>query len=692
MKNAWHCTDLQTAAGAVGPPTGRDVDAENPPTVTARSTIGAGVFFGRGLREGARRNIHKSSRRHNMIVKRWSVNLLTVGLTLLSIIAALVLGNESAHASPGARYVVPGGDCGGMSPCYSTVQGAVDAAQPGDEIRVASGTYTGINNKGGLAQVVYIDKSLIIRGGYTATNWNDPDPDANLTELNATALGRVMVVTGTVNVTVEGLRLTYGNAAGLGGHPTTSGSADAGGGVYVHRSNVTLSRVNVMTSTVSDGMGGGIYQYDGALAVEASTIQGNYGKKGGGAYFYDSTVNLTDNTIQGNNADDVIGIGGGIDANGGNVTIRRNTIRNNSARQGGGIGTEPFNELYLVVAGNTITNNSEGGVYLAYVTAAVLSGNTVSQNTGDSGVAVIYGDVTLVANTVTSNTIGLQNGAGISVQGDAKLIGNLIQANQNTGFGGAGVYATGCGDATTFRGNVIRDNISDHFYSTAGGEGGGLYLSYCDEMLLTGNLIAGNKAYNASSAQVAHGGGVYLYRSDVIMENNLIVDNLSEGAGSGMYVEGSSPSLYHTTIANNIGGEGSGISAVEEELFSDPSVVKLYNSIIVSQTVGVRVDPGSAQNISTLDGVLWYGNGSNTTGTAFVFNETTGIPGFVDPAGTDYHITANSAAIDKGIDAGVPGDCDGEPRFGTPDLGADEYWAPGVLKRIYLPLAVRSDQ
>jgi len=45
MKNAWHCTDLQTVAGAVGPPTGRGVEAENPPTVTARSTAGAGVFF-----------------------------------------------------------------------------------------------------------------------------------------------------------------------------------------------------------------------------------------------------------------------------------------------------------------------------------------------------------------------------------------------------------------------------------------------------------------------------------------------------------------------------------------------------------------------------------------------------------------------------------------------------------------------
>jgi hypothetical protein len=62
MKSAWHCTDLQAVAGAVGPPTGRDVEAENPPTVTARSTVGAGVFFGRQFRKGERRINDGSSR------------------------------------------------------------------------------------------------------------------------------------------------------------------------------------------------------------------------------------------------------------------------------------------------------------------------------------------------------------------------------------------------------------------------------------------------------------------------------------------------------------------------------------------------------------------------------------------------------------------------------------------------------
>ena len=61
-----------------------------------------------------------------------------------------------------------------------------------------------------------------------------------------------------------------------------------------------------------------------------------------------------------------------------------------------------------------------------------------------------------------------------------------------------------------------------------------------------------------------------------------------------------------------------------------------------------------------------------------------------EPDTGDYHIDAGSAAIDKGIDAGVKTDIDFHPRpYLTPDLGSDEYWPPGTLKFIYLPLVLR---
>jgi hypothetical protein len=90
-----------------------------------------------------------------------------------------------------------------------------------------------------------------------------------------------------------------------------------------------------------------------------------------------------------------------------------------------------------------------------------------------------------------------------------------------------------------------------------------------------------------------------------------------------------------------------------------------------------------------VNGVLWWDNTSNTggTGTIFPFNEFSGDPAFNDAANGDYHIGPASAAVDHGTTTNTFHDVDGEPRFPPLiDIGADEYWAPGELKRIYLPL------
>ena len=102
---------------------------------------------------------------------------------ILALTCFLLNSRIPVEASPGVRYVAPGGDCGGATPCYSSVQAAVDAAAPGDEILVAAGVYTGVQNRPTLnipdyftaTQVVAITKPVTIRGGYTTTNWNVSD-------------------------------------------------------------------------------------------------------------------------------------------------------------------------------------------------------------------------------------------------------------------------------------------------------------------------------------------------------------------------------------------------------------------------------------------------------------------------------------------------------------------------------------
>ena len=106
-------------------------------------------------------------------------------LTLLCLLAGPAM---PAQADATTHYVAAGGDCGGATPCYATIQAAVDAASPGDEIRIAAGVYTDmsvrpkndITTTGVVTQVVYISKTVTIRGGYTTTNWNQKFPDSRL--------------------------------------------------------------------------------------------------------------------------------------------------------------------------------------------------------------------------------------------------------------------------------------------------------------------------------------------------------------------------------------------------------------------------------------------------------------------------------------------------------------------------------
>jgi len=99
-----------------------------------------------------------------------------------------VLGNREREAS--TRIVAPNAPATERLVCldgclYASVQDAVDDSKTGDVIKVAAGDYTGVQAQDGVTQVVYISKAVTIRGGYTTTNWTTPDPETNLTTLDA---------------------------------------------------------------------------------------------------------------------------------------------------------------------------------------------------------------------------------------------------------------------------------------------------------------------------------------------------------------------------------------------------------------------------------------------------------------------------------------------------------------------------
>jgi len=144
----------------------------------------------------------------------------------------------------------------------------------------------------------------------------------------------------------------------------------------------------------------------------------------------------------------------------------------------------------------------------------------------------------------------------------------------------------------------------------------------------------------------------------------------------------------HTTLARNYGGDGSGLYITGEENVENysPSTVALTNVILVSHAVGITVTNG---NTATVNGVLWYATpltiSKEATATAVVEIEYMGDPAFA-PDGV--HLRSSSAAIDRGVEAGITDDIDGDhrPYSGGYDLGADE-WTD--RRFIYLPVVLR---
>jgi uncharacterized repeat protein (TIGR01451 family) len=210
------------------------------------------------------------------------------------------------------------------------------------------------------------------------------------------------------------------------------------------------------------------------------------------------------------------------------------------------------------------------------------------------------------------------------------------------------------------------------FSNTANsGEGGGVYLSNADNARLIGSEIFGNTA--GSGAMSGGGGGIYLHQSDdVALTNNLVLENhIIVGVAPGIGVDASDVCLLHTTLARNSGGRGRGIYAVD-------STVWMTNTILVSHTVGIEASGSTVTATHTLWGTGAWANTADTLGSSISIGAPAvnwhELPGFIDSDGGNYHIGTGSGAIDRGADAGVTADIDGDlrPFCGGPDLGVDE--------------------
>jgi hypothetical protein len=393
---------------------------------------------------------------------------LTLGLlALLTVWGTWGSGPPAAQAQSGSiHYVAPtGADTGGCAdpahPC-ATVQYAVDQAAAGDEVHIATGIYTDVHPRAGLTQTVYISKTVTLRGGYDVAFTEPPDPATYPTTLDAQGRGRVLYITGAISPTVEGLRITGGNAAGLGG--VSWGWGDAGGGVYVLTATVIL-RHNQVFSNTTRYYGGGLYLNENTTTLSGNAVFSNTAMFGGGLYLRNSTATLNGNVVATNTA---TYYGGGLCLYSITATVSGNIITANMARHGGGL---VVGAGHIVLNGNTIAANTAhatggppwpasaatsgdepsppadprprgGGLYLGGSTAT-LNGNTIVANLAEEGggLCLHYSYDTLTNNVIVDNRASVA-GNGVYIEGARPALQHNTIVHNHDGEG-SGLYVTG---------------------------------------------------------------------------------------------------------------------------------------------------------------------------------------------------------------------------------------------------------
>ena len=241
---------------------------------------------------------------------------------------------------------------------FCTIQDGIDAAQDGDTVLVAPGTYTGEGNR---------DISMF---GKAITLKSSAGPSATIIDIQGSPSsihrGFFLIHGETCQSIIEGFTIENGYLIGDTGGSGINGGG-GGAGIYIRDSSPRIRRClirqNISASSgepfVFDGMGAGIYiDTDSTAVIEDCMIRNNIaGAMGGAMRIFDenSNVSIRNCVIAGNSAS---ARGGGI-YNVFATTIVTNTLLfdNSTMYSGGGL----HNENGTVRLSNCIIWGNEAG-------------------------------------------------------------------------------------------------------------------------------------------------------------------------------------------------------------------------------------------------------------------------------------------------------------------------------------------
>ena len=321
------------------------------------------------------------------------------------------------------------------------------------------------------------------------------------------------------------------------------------------------------------------------------------------------------------------------------------------------------------------------------------------------------------ADYITVSGLNFLNGKSISVRKldgtNVRIVGNVIKGK--IGYDAIGTH----GDNIDILGNVVEaegssmgtqghciyvshgQNIRIMYNVLKGATGYDLHIfdqnrvpsdpqsdiqRIIKNVIVEGNILMGSPYQQRSGMIIAMQDEGHLgnYIENVTIKNNIFYKNNHKGINIGGIAK--NVKVYNNVFYENgrggiyINGGGSLTDVViSNNIFYHTNNDACNFSCSWFRDVDIEVDDQNVKNLTINNNLYYLGvdiyNGNDTS-------PKTGNPLFVDPSNLDFHLQANSSAIDAGVDlTEITTDFDGNPRpmdgnndgVAKPDLGAFEY-------------------
>jgi hypothetical protein len=655
---------------------------------------------------------------------------------VLAVVMCLISANEARAA--GIVYVnvnAPGPIQNGTtwSTAFKSLQAALTATPPGNQIWVAAGTYTP-TTVGDFNASFFLVNGISIYGGFAGNEL----PTFNLAfrnfSINTTILSGsigfpginshhvVQVTPGTdATAVLDGFSITSGVANGVPAVDKTGGgiliSANAtptlanlvvtgnsstveGGGVEIQPGTATVTFTTCTITTNSSVDGAGVMAHSATIfngcvfsSNVASTIAGGFDAQAGattltncafntnsapsaGGMFAQVAATLTSSNFSANKATSTVG-GGLLIAAAGSANLNTCTFTGNTATTNGGGVEAQGSGTFTGCAFNNNTAVNEGGgldtTVAVTVTASLFSGNKVTAAGSLGGGIATNANLTISTSALVGNSSGQDGGGLDAISGTVTATQCSFQANKALRGGGARTS----GPSTFTDCDFLTNQATTQ-------EGGGIDNA--------GGQTLMNCVFNGNQTGL-NGGGVRNFLGTETMINCVFCYNSAvNGGGFRQHANNAATITNCTFFGNSASGTGSAVS-----LFIGGGItsqITMLNTIVWQNTPITNPaidDPTQSVSFSDIQGVGYTGTGNISLNPLFVNPAS--------PAGPDgtyrttddgfqlsFSVAARSPCIDSGTLVGAPAtDILGNPRNinGKVDMGAYEFaLAPIIISNL----------